>query len=157
MAYKYPDGAKTTDSIIADVISTVAWIDFVLQLKLAHIAFPIKFGDKVDKNPEQFKDFFEYSNEYIAKISYRGKIDMFFALAKFNDSQLRKGFKTLMIELGKIRNDIAHNAAIGLISNDIDLGHDNVGAKIISEKYKLFNDIFTRLESFVEQLEESMS
>lgn len=156
MGYKYPDGTKDVDSIIADVIATVAWVDLVVQLQLAHMAFPIKMNSRADEDHELFSRFQNYSSKYLANLTYREKLDMFFALVEFEDKQLRKDMKTIMIELGKIRNDVAHNAAISLIDNKLDLERDTVGAHIINKKYELFNEIFKRVEPFIIQLEKSM-
>lgn len=156
MAYKYPDGAHNVDGIIADIVATVAWTDLIIQLKLAHMAFPIKLNSKASDNPELFKKFQDYSEKYLARLGYREKLDMFFSLVEFQDEQLRKDMKTIMIKLGEIRNIVAHNAALNLADNKLNLKTDSVGAHIINEKYTMFNEIFKRVGPFIAQIEKSM-
>lgn len=156
MGYKYPKGAKNVDSVIADVVSTVAWIDLVLQLKLTHIKYPLKMSSRVSEVSAVFEKFQDYSMNHVAKLSYREKIDEFFKIVRFSDKQYRKGIKTLMMKLGEIRNKVAHNAAISLADDKLNLADDTVAAHIINEQYELFNEIFKRVEPFIAQLEKSM-
>ena len=158
MAYKYPKGTSNVDSIIADIVATTAWVDFVIGLKLAHIAFPINLNEPASENQSLFQKFFKYHEDIISKMTYRQKIDHFFALVEINgDDQMQKAYKTMAIKLGEIRNTVAHNLAVSLIPADFDLSKNNVGANIINEQYDLFNQIFARLDQFIEGLEESMA
>jgi hypothetical protein len=111
---------------------------------------------KVSDNPDLFEQFQDYSNNTMAKLDYREKIDMLFSLLGFEDKQYRKDIKTLMIELGKIRNKVAHNAAISLVDKNLNLEEDSVASHMINTNYDLFNEIFKRVEPFVTKLEESM-
>jgi len=156
MGYKYPNSAVDVDSIIADVVATVAWIDLVLQLKLAHIKYPVKLNSKVPENIDLFEKFQNHYANQVAKLSYREKIDAIFDQLEFENKQYRKDIKTLMIELGKIRNKVAHNAAISLVDKNFNLQSDSVGAHMINTNYDLFNEIFKRVEYFVTKTEESM-
>jgi hypothetical protein len=158
LAYKYPQGADTADSIIADIVATVAWIDLIIGLKLAHVAFPIHLNEPKSISAQLGKRFMSYYEKIIDKMSYRQKIDMFFELIEFkNDEQTRKEFKTLFIQLGKIRNKAGHNIALSLMPNDLSLiKKDSVGEKVINDNYKLFNKIFSKLEKFIENIENSM-
>lgn len=156
MGYKYPNGTKNVDSIIADVIATVAYIDLVLQVKLAHTKYPIKMSSKISEDPELHQQFEHYLNKHVGELSYRDKIDEFFRSLVSCDKQYRKSMKTLMIELGKIRNNVAHNSAFSWTNNDFDLTSDTVGAHMINKNYELFNEIFKRVRPFVDKIEESI-
>ncbi len=156
MGYKYPEGATEVDSIIADVVATVAWIDFILQVKLAHAKYPIALNSKVSENSDKYKQFQDYCFKVVGELTYREKIDEFFKVMTFDDKQYRQGMKTLMIELGKIRNKVAHNAAVSLTNNRLNLEADTVGAHMINTNYKLFNDIFKRVGPFVNKIEDSL-
>lgn len=156
MGYKYPNGTENIDSIITDVIATVAYIDLVLQVKLAHAKYPVKMSSRVSENPEQHEKFENYLYKHVEKLSYREKIDEFFKILISNDKQYRKAMKTLMIELGKIRNTVAHNSAFSWTDKDFDLTSDTVGAHMINKNYELFNEIFKRVKPFIDKIEESI-
>ena len=157
MAYKYPGGAKTVDGIITDIIATTAWVDLIIGLRLAHVAFPINMTDVVGRNQKIERKFFGYHKDIIEKMTYRQKVDMLFALVDINsDEEYRKDLKTLCIALGEIRNKTAHNMAISLIPDDFDLARENVGSDIINTNYKAYNLAFEHVKVFIEELEHGM-
>lgn len=158
MAYKYPNGTESVDGIIADIVATTAWIDLILKLKLAHIPFPINLSRPKSENPELGLKFSNYHQNVISKLTYRQTIDTLFALIEINgDDQTRKDLKTLLIKLGEIRNNVAHSIALSLVPDDFDLKKDSVGSVIVNGQYNLYNDVFSRVRPYIENIEESMS
>ena len=149
MAYRYPKGAKTPTAIVTDVIATVAWIDFLLDMKLPHILFPINMSKTTKDNGELYKKYKKFHDDVIQKMSYRQKIDMFFALSDIDDLKINgkvikingKIFKTkrLFLFLGEFRNKIAHNPAMSLMVAKKKLSTDSVGYKIFYEQYDFFS------------------
>ncbi len=157
MAYKYPDGAKTVDGIVTDIIATTAWVDLIIGLRLAHVAFPVNMTDAVGTNQNIERKFLSYHKDIIEKMTYRQKVDMLFALVDINsDEQYRKDIKTLCIALGEIRNKTAHNMAISLIPDDFDLAKESVGSDLINTNYKAYNLAFKGVKGFIEELERGM-
>ena len=115
MAYRYPKGAKSSATIVVDVIATVSWVDFLLDMKLPHIMFPIDFSKTPKENGELYKKYDKFHRDVIQKMSYRQKVDMFFALAdvsnlKIGDETIKT--KTLFLAMGEFRNQIAHNPVV---------------------------------------------
>lgn len=109
MAYKYPKGAKSSATIVVDVIGTVSWIDFLLDIKLPHLIFPIDFSKTPNENGEQYKRYEKFHKDVVQKMSYRQKVDMFFALVDITNVKIGETTfktKTLFLALGDFRNQI---------------------------------------------------
>lgn len=160
MAYRYPKGAKTPTAIVTDVIATVAWIDFLLDIKLPHILFPIDMNKSAKDNGELYKKYEKFHDDVIQKMSYRQKIDMFFALSNIEDLKINgKILKTkrLFLLLGEFRNKIAHNPAMSLMIAKKKLSTDSVGYKMFYKQYENFHKLYKILEPIIDQLEKSLN
>jgi len=159
MAYKYPKGAKSSATIVVDVIGTVSWVDFLLDVKLPHIIFPIDFSKTPNENGEQYKKYDKFHKDVVQKMSYRQKVDMFFALAEVTDLKIGKKTiktKTLFLALGEFRNQIAHNPVMTLVKSKKGLTESSVGYKVFYEQYDTFHKTYKLLEPMLKDLEKSL-
>ncbi len=159
MAYKYPKGAKSSATIVVDVIATVSWVDFLLDIKLPHIIFPIDFSKTPNENGELYKRYEKFHNDVVKKMSYRQKVDMFFALADVSNLEVGKKTiktKTLFLALGDFRNQIAHNPVMTLVKSKKGLPENSVGYKVFYEQYDTFHKTYKLLEPMLKDLEKSL-
>ncbi len=159
MAYKYPKGAKSSATIVVDVIGTVSWIDFLLDIKLPHLIFPIDFSKTPNENGEQYKRYEKFHKDVVQKMSYRQKVDMFFALVdvsnlKIGDTVFKT--KTLFLALGDFRNQIAHNPVMTLVKSKKGLPENSVGNMVFYERYETFHKTYKLLEPMLKDLEKSL-
>jgi hypothetical protein len=159
MAYKYPKGAKSSATIVVDVIGTVSWVDFLLDIKLPHILFPIDFSKTPTENGELYKKYEKFHKDVVQKMSYRQKVDMFFALADVTNITIGEKTiktKTLFLALGDFRNQIAHNPVMTLVKSKRGLTEDSVGYKVFYEQYDTFHKTYKLLEPMLKDLEKSL-
>lgn len=159
MAYRYPKGAKSSATIVVDVIATVSWVDFLLDMKLPHIMFPIDFGKTPKENGELYKKYDKFHKDVVQKMSYRQKVDMFFALVdvsnlKIGDETIKT--KTLFLDMGEFRNQIAHNPVMTLVKSKKGLPKNSVGYEVFYKRYETFDRTYKLLEPMLNDLEKSL-
>lgn len=158
MAYKYPKGAKSSATIIVDVIATVSWVDFLLDVKLPHLIFPIDFSKTPNENGKQYKRYEKFHKDVVQKMSYRQKVDMYFALVEVTDLKIGNETiktKTLFLGLGEFRNQIAHNPVMTLVKSKKGLPEDSVGYEVFYKRYETFHRAYKLIEPILKDLEKS--
>jgi len=155
MALKYSKGAINVDSMIADIIASQSWIELILELKLAHLFFPVAMNKPKNNNPELSKKFEKFMTNISSKMDYRKKVDFISEIVSIKDVDI-KDVKTVLITMGEIRNKVAHNLAVSLLPDDFDISSDSVGAITIKENYNLYCEAFSKIQTFIESLENSM-
>lgn len=163
MAYKYPRGAKSPNSIIADVIATVSWIDSLFDMKLPHILFPIPMDVSINQiDKVMYKRYNKFRDDVILKMSYRQKVDMFFAIAdiqdlKFGDETItQKQIKMLFVYYGEFRNKIAHSPVVAVIPNRHKLPDDSIAVEFFYNGYERFHKAYRVIKPVMDNVEKSM-
>jgi hypothetical protein len=164
MAYKYPRGAKSPNAIIADVIATVSWVDTLLDMKLPHMFFPIPMGSPVDQvDKVMYRKYNKFRDDVIRKMSYRQKVDMFFAVVDINDLKFgdklitQKQIKMLFIYYGEFRNKIAHSPVVAVIPNRHKLPDDSIAVEFFYDGYEQFHKAYKVIKPVMNNVEKSMS
>ncbi len=164
MAYKYPRGAKSPNAVIADVIVTVSWIDALFDMMLPHVLFPIPFGVPVSQvDPVLYKKYNKFRDDVIRKMSYRQKVDMFFAVVdigdvKFGDNKpvTQKQIKMLFVYYGEFRNKIAHSPVVMSIPSRNKLPDDSIAVEFFYDGYERFHKAFKVIKPVMDSVEKSM-
>lgn len=144
MGYRYPSGAKSIDEKITDVVTSMSFVDVMIEYRIAH--FFVSLNKDFDRS-ELLR------LVVLSKLQYIDKIKILHMFLKRYDLLPDKSFMKDFQRMGEIRNKVAHESVLIVIDDKSHHDDNSVGNDIkkdLNKQYDEFNVLIEKYRNFID-------